>query len=642
VFRISNFPPAGATVPSDPVEQTKQVKAASDIVAVVAHYIDVKPAGKVFKAICPFHNDSRPSLDIDPQRQRYKCWSCGAHGDVFNFVMHQEKVGFKEARAILANRVGIKLDEQQSPQDHHRARLLEVMRWAQGKYAYQLLEGDTGEAARKYLGDRKLSGKTVRDFGLGFAPLNGDWLAQLAVAERIPAEALVEVGLTAVREGNRGYYDRFRDRVMFPIKDVRGQVVGFGGRIMPNSPYASRAPKYYNSAETPLFSKSELLYGLDLARYGGAAAGYLAVVEGYTDVMMAHQCGVPQVVATMGTALNARHVAQLRRYVPKVVLVYDADAGGFSGVDRALEIFVSQDVELAVATLPDGLDPCDLLVRPDGVETFKKVLTSAADALDFKLNKLLERDKTPSVDASRRIIDDVLGIMAAAPPLPGQAAQVKQELIVTRLSHRLGLKQETVWARFGELKKIHEQKERDRLRKEREQERDRKPVSGFVELKPDAAMPTTERPRGGQKPGPEAAAEKQLVELLLADPALVPVAAAQLTPEEITHSGLRRILSELYSIHAAGAVPDLESLRARLDDRPDLFDAAAHRLHPVGQQMQDRGDWLARLLKRFTDMKAQAAAKTVKEQLAAATDEQAVELLRKLQKTQPPKPNSAA
>jgi len=165
-------------VPSDPVEQTKQVKAASDIVAVVAHYIEVRPAGKIFKAICPFHNDSRPSLDIDPQRQRYKCWSCGAHGDVFNFVMHQEKVGFKEARAILADRVGIKLDEQQSPQDHHRARLLEVMRWAQGKYAYQLLEGDTGEAARKYLGERKLSGKTVRDFGLGFAPLNGDWLAQ--------------------------------------------------------------------------------------------------------------------------------------------------------------------------------------------------------------------------------------------------------------------------------------------------------------------------------------------------------------------------------------------------------------------------------------------------------------------------------
>jgi len=615
-------------VPSDPVEQTKQVKAASDIVAVVGSYLTLHAAGKVFKAICPFHNDSRPSLDIDPARQRYKCWSCGAHGDVFAFVMHQEKVGFKEARAILANKVGIKLDEQVSPQDRHRARLLEVMRWAQGKYAYQLLEGDIGELARKYLGERKLSGKTVRDFGLGFAPIDGDWLARLAASERVPEETLVEVGLTAVRDGNRGQYDRFRDRVMFPIKDVRGQVVGFGGRIMPNSPYASRAPKYYNSAETPLFSKSELLYGLDLARHGGAAAGYLAVVEGYTDVMMAHQCGVPQVVATMGTALNARHVAQLRRYVPKVVLVYDADAGGYTGVDRALEIFVSQDVELAVATLPEGLDPCDLLVRPDGVETFKQVLTSAVDALDFKLNRLLERNSAPSVEVSRRILDDVLGIMAAAPPTPNQAAQVKQELIVTRLSHRLGLKQETVWARLGELRKAHEQKERD----QRAKERDARPAPS---VRPDAVLPTTERARGGPKAGPAEAAEKQLVELLLADPALVPVAAAQMTSDEVTHSGLRRLLAELYAIHAAGAVPDLESLRARLDDRPDLFDAAANRLHPVGQQMQDREQWLQRLLKRFADMKAQDEAKKAKDQLSGASEEQTKELLRRIQQTQP-------
>lgn len=615
-------------MPSDPVEQTKQVKAASDIVAVVGSYLTLHAAGKVFKAICPFHNDSRPSLDIDPARQRYKCWSCGAHGDVFAFVMHQEKVGFKEARAILANKVGIKLDEQVSPQDRHRARLLEVMRWAQGKYAYQLLEGDIGELARKYLGERKLSGKTVRDFGLGFAPIDGDWLARLAASERVPEETLVEVGLTAVRDGNRGQYDRFRDRVMFPIKDVRGQVVGFGGRIMPNSPYASRAPKYYNSAETPLFSKSELLYGLDLARHGGAAAGYLAVVEGYTDVMMAHQCGVPQVVATMGTALNARHVAQLRRYVPKVVLVYDADAGGYTGVDRALEIFVSQDVELAVATLPEGLDPCDLLVRPDGVETFKQVLTSAVDALDFKLNRLLERNSAPSVEVSRRILDDVLGIMAAAPPTPNQAAQVKQELIVTRLSHRLGLKQETVWARLGELRKAHEQKERD----QRAKERDARPAPS---VRPDAVLPTTERARGGPKAGPAEAAEKQLVELLLADPALVPVAAAQMTSDEVTHSGLRRLLAELYAIHAAGAVPDLESLRARLDDRPDLFDAAANRLHPVGQQMQDREQWLQRLLKRFADMKAQDEAKKAKDQLSGASEEQTKELLRRIQQTQP-------
>jgi DNA primase len=619
------------------VEQNKQIKAACDIVAVVGTYLKLTPAGKTFKALCPFHNDSRPSLDIDPQRQRYKCWVCGEHGDIFSFVMKQEKVGFREARQILASRVGIKLDErEQTPQDLQRTRLLEVMRWAQSKYSYLYLEDSLGEAARKYMGERKLSGKTVRDFGIGYAPMSGDWLTRLVATENIPTETLVEVGLIAAREGQRGHYDRFRDRVMFPIKDVRGQVVGFGGRIMPNNPLAARGPKYYNSAETPLFHKSELLYGLDLARH--ANAGYLAVVEGYTDVMMAHQCGIPQVVATMGTALNAKHVAQLRRYVPKVVLVYDADAGGFSGVDRALEIFVAQDVELAVATLPEGLDPCDLLVRPDGIETFNRVLTSAVDALDFKLNKLLERNPATSVESSRKILDEILNTMAAAPPSPGQAAQVKQELIVTRLSHRLGLRQETVWARLGELRKAHEKKERERQQKEQEfAARDTKPVSGFVEIRKDTAMPTTERPRGSAKAGPAAAAEKQLVELLLGDPVLVPVAAAQLTPEEITHTGLRRILSELYAIHTAGGVPDLESLRVRLDDREDLFNAA-QTLAFVGQQMQDREEWLARLLRRFAELKSQAAAQSVKEQLASATDEQqAVELLRKLQQTQTPK-----
>jgi DNA primase len=624
-------------VPSDPVEQTKQVKAASDIVAVVGSYLAVKPAGKIFKCLCPFHNDSRPSLDVDPSRQRYKCWSCGAHGDVFAFVQHMEKVGFREARQILADRAGIKLDEQASPQDQHRSKLLEVMRWAQGKYAYQLLEDESGAAARTYLGERKLSGKSIREFGLGYAPLTGDWLVKLAAAEGVSADALVEVGLIAQREGGRGYYDRFRDRAMFPIRDVRGQTVGFGGRILPNSPYAARAPKYYNSAETTLFSKSLLLYGLDLARHGGTAAGFLAVVEGYTDVMMAHQCGVPQVVATMGTALNAKHVAQLRRYVPKVVLVYDADAGGFSGVDRALEIFVSQDAELAVATLPDGLDPCDLLVRPGGIDTFKRVLTSAKDALDFKLDKLLEAAPANSVEAQRRVLDDVLRVMANAPATPTQAAQVKRELIVTRLAHRLGLRQETAWARYSELRKAAEEREKQ----QQERDGDKRP-SGFVELRPaprpDAALPTTEKPRGGAKAGPAVQAERQLVELLLADPGLVPVAAASVKPDEVTHTGLRRLLTEMYAVHAAGAVPDVEALRARLEDRPDLFEAVEKLLF-VGQQMTDREQWLQRVLKVFAELKAKAKANALKEQLAAAPDDaQAIEeLLRRLQRANAPK-----
>ncbi len=611
-------------MPPDPVELTKQIKAACDIADVVGGYLTLTPAGPIFKAICPFHTDSRPSLDVDPRRQRYKCWSCGAHGDAFSFVEHMEKVGFREAREILAKKAGIKLDEQASPLDQARSRLLGVTRWAAEQYQNCLLDDPLGAAAVRYVGSRKLSGKTVRDFGLGFAPLAGDWLVRRAEADGVPADLLTEVGLLGARMEGRGTYDRFRDRVMFPIRDVQGRAIGFGGRIMPESPLLPRAPKYYNSTETPLFSKSDVLYGLDLARHAGHAAGYLAVVEGYTDVMMAHQCGVPQVVATMGTALNARHVAQLRRYAPKVVLVYDADAGGMTGVDRALELFVSESVELAVATLPDGLDPCDLLVRPDGVVTFNRVLAEAEDALDFAFRRLLGDAGAPSVEVSRAVLDRILGVMLKSASWQNKGEypthlRVKHELIMTRLSSRLGLKLETVWARLGELKLEHRRHEAEQTRR-------------AAPLTQASAARTTAAP-AAKKAGPAEACEKQLVELLLADPGLVPTAAFAVTPDELTHSGLRRLLGEMYAVQAAGAVPDLDALRERLADRPDLYDAA-QKLHFVGTSMgrepEERAEWLKRVLKRFTDLKAEAGRRRVRDALAAGTDD-ATELLRLLQ-----------
>ncbi|MBA4067873.1 MAG: DNA primase [Isosphaera sp.] len=620
----------GCPVPSDPVELTRQIKAASDIVAVVGSYLAVEPAGAVFKALCPFHQDSRPSLDVDPKRQRYRCWACGQHGDAFAFVQHMEKVGFVEARAILAERAGIKLDAAEaSPHDQHRTRLLAAMRWAQAKYQHALLDDPVGEAARKYLGGRKLSGKTVRDFGLGFAPLAGDWLVRLAAADRVPSDVLVEVGLTAPRQENRGFYDRFRDRVVFPIRDVRGQTIAFGGRIMPESPYAARAPKYYNSADTPLFKKSEVVFGLDLARHEIASTQTVAVVEGYTDVMMAHQCGITNVVSTMGTAFGSGHVQKILRAarfdthtrnkaVLKVVLVYDADAGGFGGVDRSLPMFIADDVELAIAVLPDGLDPCDLLVRADGVDTFRRVLASAVDALDFKLNTLLEREGATTVEGTRRVVEEVLDLMASAPSLQSQAAQVKQELIVTRLAHRLGLRQETVWARLGELKAERRRKEQQAAAK--------------------AAPAPAAAPREA-KAGPAVAAERQLLEIVLADPGLVPRAADAVSPDALTHTGLRRLLAEVYAAHAAGLVPDLDVLRERLADRPDLFESA-QKLQFVGQHMQDRDEWLGRILGRFVELGAEAERKLVREQLASATGDEAVELLRRLQETHGPRKNA--
>lgn len=595
---------------------TRQVKEASDIVAVVGSYLALHTAGGSYKALCPFHQDTRPSLTIDPKWQNFKCWACGKHGDVFTFVMEMEKVDFMGAREVLARRANISLEGEAGP-NPERLKMLDAMRWAETIYRECLHELPIAADARRYVSERKLEDECVRQFGLGFAPLSGDWLTNRARQDGQSWETLQEVGLLSERKDVGGFYDRFRDRVMFPIRDVRGQTVGFGGRILPASPYATRSPKYYNSSDTPLFNKSELIYGLDLARYAGSKEGFLAVVEGYTDVMMAHQCGVPQVVATMGTALNARHVNQLRRYAPKVVLVYDADAGGMTGVDRALEIFVSHDVELAVAVLPDGLDPCDLLSDEGGVEIFNTVLGSAVDALDFKMNRLLERDPNPSIEATRRIIDSVLGIMTGAPALKSQSSQVKQELIVTRLSHRLGLRQETVWARLGELARERKQKDI--------QAADRRTPEPSMESDPIEEPPE-------RTTGPRFGGEKQLLNLLLAYPEFVALAVPVVSPEEIGHTGLRRMLGELYSIRASNRTPDMDILRERLHDRPDLF-RAAETCREVGLHTTEAERNVERILKWFADQKSQTVERTLTAKLkgGALNHDEAAELLRKLQ-----------
>ena len=584
---------------------TRQVKEASDIVAVVGSYLSLHPAGGVFKAVCPFHNDTRPSLQVDPKWQNFRCWSCGKKGDVFTFVSEFEKISFREARELLARRAGINLEG--SPAENvRRGKLLDAMKWAEKAYQECLLENELGERARLYVAGRKLAGPTVRSFGLGFAPATGDWLVRMANAARLDMSLLKEVGLVADRKEGMGSYDRFRDRVMFPIRDARGQTVGFGGRILPDSPFAERGPKYYNSSETPLFLKKELLYGLDAARHAGATEGYLAVVEGYTDVMMAHQHGVTHVVATMGTALNEAHVRQLRRFVPKVVLVFDADAGGVTGVDRAVELFVACDVELAIATLPEGLDPCDLLTAK-GPDAFRRVLAKAIDAIEFKVAQLLQ-SSDGSVAGQQRVVDEILKVIALAPELPGQAGQVKQELLITRLVQRLGLQQETVWRRFREL------------RATRKREVARTPIGG----------PASEQAAEAPRSKPARAVEKELLQILLAEPVLIGQAYMEVRPEDVEHPGLQQLLAGLYRLHDEGEPPTIDGLRDLIEN-PALIDWAMDQ-QEVGRNSPDRAGWFAGVLKRLREERKSLRRKLLSDELRKATaDDDRQRILRRIQ-----------
>ena len=614
-IRIAIQPPAparetpGGRIESDgwPLvdDRVKQVKEANDIVKVIEGYIELRPAGSTFKGLCPFHNDHNPSFTVDPHWQNYKCWSCNKYGDVITFVQEFERVGFAEALELLARRAGITLEKSpNSVQSQGRAAMLDVIRWAAQLFQECLLDSPLAEEARRYVGSRGLTGETVRRYGLGYAPRTGDWLVQRAETGGVSLEMLEKVGLIAPRTERAGYYDRFRDRVQFPIRDTRGQTVGFGGRILPTSPLSSRGPKYYNSTTTPLFNKSEQLYGLDHARQSAGKAGYLAVVEGYTDVLMAHQMGVGHVVATMGTALNDRHVQQMKRFAPRVVLVFDADAGGENGVDRALEIFAGHDVDLAIATLPEGLDPCDLLVQ-QGADAFRQALDGALDALEFKLNQVLPSGSPQGVEETRRAVDAVLGIIALAPALPGQAGAIKAQLMVSRIARRLTLKEEIVWARLQEL-------------------RNRKRERGAAERSHPEAAGTTRSARAA----PE---ERQLLELLLADSTLVAAAAAGIRSEEIAHPGLRGLLQGLYALQAAGEPPTLDLLRPRLENVQ--LAVKALELQAIGRAIPDRPACLRQLLVVFQERRLKRVKQELHTQLNAASDPTAeLELLRQLQK----------
>jgi len=601
-------------------DRVKQVKEANDIVAVIGGYVELRPAGGVrFKGLCPFHDDHNPSLIVDQQWQNYKCWSCNKYGDVIQFVQEHERVSFAEALELLARRVGISLEKRgNSLQEQGRAAMLDVIRWAAQEFHQCLLDSPLAEEARRYVGSRGLTGETVRRYGLGYAPRSGDWLVQRAEAAGKSLETLEKVGLIAPRSERPGYYDRFRDRVQFPIRDAQGRTVGFGGRILPTSPLSSRGPKYYNSTTTPLFNKSEHLYGIDHARQAAGEAGYLAIVEGYTDALMAHQMGIGQVVATMGTALNAQHVQQAKRFARRVVLVFDADEGGNTGVDRALEIFAGHDIDLAIATLPEGLDPCDLLVQ-QGADAFRRVLEAAVDALEFKLNQVLlhgERGRVSAprplgVEDKRRAVEAVLGIIALAPPLPGRDGAIKTELIVNRIAQRLGLKEETVWARLREL---------------REHKRGEGPASGGVHpRRPDEGAT-------GLRSAKAAPLELELLQVLLAEPALVDQAAAAVRPDEIAHPGLRKLLDGLYGLLTAGEPPTLDLLRPRLDSVP--LAAKALELQTTGRMHSDRQTWLKQILARFQERKLRPVTQELQTQLNAVRDPAAeLELLRQLQRT---------
>ncbi len=355
------------------------------MVEVISGYVALKKSGQNFVGLCPFHGEKSPSFTVSSAKQLFHCFGCGVGGNLFTFLMKTEGITFPEAVRALGKRIGLSPPDtmESSREAKQRDRLRTLLQLAAGRFHDQLLTHASAAKARAYLADRQMTEATIDTFGLGYALAAWDGLMTPLIRQGWTPQELCDAGLIVRRSEGSGYYDRFRDRVIFPIRDLQGQVVGFGARVLDDG-----QPKYLNSPETALYSKGRLLYGLDRARAAASRTGCLVVVEGYFDAIAAHQAGLTHVVATLGTALTTAHIALLQRLAPKVVLLFDPDPAGVRATLRTVDLFLEHGLSASVATLPTGDDPDSFLHRY-GTAAFEARLSAAQPLLEFAIERAL-------------------------------------------------------------------------------------------------------------------------------------------------------------------------------------------------------------------------------------------------------------
>lgn len=384
-----------------------EIKSKLPVLDVVGDTVALKRAGTVYKGLCPFHTEKTPSFIVSPDRETWHCFGCGEHGDIFTFVMRRDGLEFREALGRLAEKAGVELSERTAREDRHRARLREALEGAVAWYREVLRQAHQAERARAYLAERGLSEATLERFGIGYAPNTWDALTRRLRERGFRDDELTGAGL-ASPSPRGGIHDRFRGRIMIPIRDASGRAVGMGGRIMPGA----EGPKYLNSPATAIFDKSRTLYGIDLAKAAIRREKLAVIVEGYTDVMAAHQAGFTNVVASLGTALTRGQVELATRYADGVALAYDVDLAGEAATQRGLLAELGPDTAVSkvrVVRIPAGKDP-DELLRTDP-DSWREAVAAAKPVLEYFMERAVA-EADPGTPAGRReVAERVLGLL---------------------------------------------------------------------------------------------------------------------------------------------------------------------------------------------------------------------------------------
>lgn len=390
------------------------IKARLSIVDVIQGFVSLKKSGKNHIGLCPFHDDNNPSMHVNDEKGFFHCFSCGAGGDVFGFLMRYSNIGFREALKELARKAGVRLPaprprtKSEKKKEVASARFFEINSLVCSFYSNNLHRSEKNSArARKYLESRGISSEIIEEFKLGFAPDSWDAIVKFASARNIGIKELEELGLVVARESGSGHYDRFRNRIIFPIDEITGQICGFGGRVL--SEDDPKQPKYMNSPESPVFDKRSVLYGLYRSKSEIGRERKAVLVEGYMDFIKLYANGIRNVVATLGTAFTNDHARVLRRFCEEVVIVYDGDTAGIRSAVRAGEILLEQGISSSICRIPDGLDPDDYL-EEHGSESLAGLIEAAVDVSDFIIDDTFARyrEKKMSSGESIRFLVDLV------------------------------------------------------------------------------------------------------------------------------------------------------------------------------------------------------------------------------------------
>lgn len=493
-----------------------RVQQANDIVDVVGEHVSLKRKGREMVGLCPFHEDHKPSMNVSATKQIFKCFACGAGGDVLKFIQMREGLTFSQAVERLAERAGIQVKpvRRAAPRTDGQPevdpnRLARLNAWAMKFFQQCLSDPEQGKVAREYLAQRKISPESVSKWRLGAAPNAVDGLVKAAAASKVPMDLVQQGGLATSTS-----QDKFCNRLMFPITDVTGRVIGFGGRTLNDT-----GAKYINSPTTPLFDKSNTLYGLEQARHEIVATGTAVIVEGYTDVIMAHQYGCTNVVAALGTSLTSGHGRMLRRYAEQVILVFDSDTAGMEAANRGLEVCLSQHLDIKLAFVPEGKDPCEYLLVA-GKEGFDRVLAQATDVLQYKWNQLEAAFKADGSLANKRAALNEFLQAVATGLAAGNLPMLESGLLVNKVARIIGLDPREVNADVN--------KRMERLSKSKPRE--------------DAAQAVD----WGQ--GLHAVAQREVLEVLLNEPGLFHSIGRKITEDLFDVPILREVAAILFDV----------------------------------------------------------------------------------------------